>query len=106
MANLLLRPGVVEFIDVVALGKDYDLSLEEISVSPKSSLVGKTLAESPIRQELNVMIVAIYRENGEFIYNPKSSATLQAGDRLIAIGEAESLPKLNQLCLREPEKVR
>jgi voltage-gated potassium channel len=106
MANLLLRPGVVEFIDVVALGKDYDLSLEEVSVSPKSSLVGKTLAQSPIRQELNVMIVAIYRANDEFIYNPKSSATIQAGDRLIAIGEAEGLPKLNQLCMMEPEKVR
>jgi len=106
MANLLLRPGVVEFIDVVALGKNFDLSLEEIMVSSKSSLVGKTLAESPIRQELNVMIVAIYRKNGKFIYNPKSSATIQADDRLIAIGEAQSLPKLNQLCMMEPEKVR
>lgn len=105
MANLLLRPGVVEFIDVVALGKNIDLTLEEVIVSPHSTLIGKTLAESPLRKEMNIMIVAIFRKDGKFAYNPKSSETIQAGDRLIAIGEASNLPRLNQLCLGEIETV-
>lgn len=105
MANLLLRPGVVEFIDVVALGKSFDLTLEEVMVSPNSALIGKTLAESPLRKDLNIMIVAIFRKDGQFTYNPKSSATIQTGDRLIAIGEAVNLPKLNQLCLGEVKTV-
>lgn len=103
MANLLLRPGVVEFIDVVALGKGFDLTLEEIAVNSKSTLIGKTLAESPVRKDLNIIIVAIFRKDGKFIYNPQSSATIQDGDRLIAIGEASKLPRLNQLCLGEIE---
>lgn len=105
MANLLLRPGVVEFIDVIALGKGFDLTLEEIMVSPNSTLIGKTLAESPVRKDLNIMIVAIFRKDGKFIYNPQSSSTIQSGDRLIAIGEASKLPKLNQLCLGEVEVI-
>jgi voltage-gated potassium channel len=105
MANLLLRPGVVEFIDVVALGKSFDLTLEEVMVSPNSMLIGKTLAESPLRKDLNIMIVAIFRKDGQFTYNPKSSAIIQTGDRLIAIGEAVNLPKLNQLCLGEIKTV-
>jgi voltage-gated potassium channel len=105
MANLLLRPGVVEFIDVVALGKNFDLTLEELIVKSHSILIGKTLAESPVRQDLNIMIIAIFRKDGQFIYNPKSSTTIQAEDRLIAIGEAVNLPKLNQLCLGEAEVI-
>jgi len=105
MANLLIRPGVVEFIDVVALGKNFDLTLEEVIVSPHSALIGKTLAESPLRKDLNIMIVAIFRKDGQFIYNPKSSVTIQKGDRLIAIGEGSNLPKLNQLCLGEVKSI-
>jgi voltage-gated potassium channel len=99
MAQMLLRPGVVDFMDIVAREKEFDLNLEEIRVCPGSPLVNKTLAESPIRSELNIIIVAIFRESDEFIYNPGSSTEIKPGDRLIAIGEARNLARLNKLCL-------
>ena len=36
MVQLLLRPGVIDFIDVVARDKSFDISLEEISVKSGS----------------------------------------------------------------------
>ncbi|RMG63008.1 MAG: potassium channel protein [Calditrichaeota bacterium] len=98
MAQLLLRPAVVDFIDIVARGKSVDLNLEEIRISPQSGLVGQTLAESPLRSQLNIMVVAIFRQDGQFIYNPRSSTKLQAGDKLIVIGEAANLARLTELC--------
>ncbi len=98
MVQLLLRPGVIDFIEGVARNKDIDISLEEIQLYAGSSLIGKTLADSPVRKDLNIIIVAIFREDGKFIYNPTSSTEFQKGDKLIAIGEQKSLAKLTILC--------
>ncbi|NIV72589.1 MAG: potassium channel protein, partial [Calditrichae bacterium] len=67
-------------------------------VNSDSPLNNQSLGESAFRQNLNIIIVAIYRADGQFIYNPTSSATIQKGDRLIAIGQSEDLIKLTQLC--------
>lgn len=100
MVQLLLRPNVMDFIDVVARSdKGVDIGLEEINVLPDSMLNGKSLAESPIRKELNIMIIAIVKGDGNFIYNPKSSTIIEEGNKLIAIGENNSLARLTELCL-------
>ena len=101
MVQLLLRPRVIDFIDGVARNKDVDISLEEITVDPTSPLIGKSLADSPIRKDLNIIIVAIYRDDGKFIYNPKSSTTIEKEDKLIAVGEMKDLNKLTELCFKK-----
>ena len=101
MVQLLLRPGVIDFIDGVAKNKETTIQLEEISVCDGSALIGKTLMDSPIRRDLDIIVVAINREDGTFIYNPKSSAFIQRNDKLIAIGKAEMLTSLTKLCLAE-----
>ncbi len=100
MVQLLLRPGVMDFIDGVARNKNVDINLEEVYVQPDSGLCGKSLAQSPIRSELNIIIVALLKKSGEFIYNPKSTALIEAGDKLIAIGNNKDLNKLTELCLK------
>ncbi|HKI77342.1 MAG TPA: potassium channel protein [Ignavibacteriaceae bacterium] len=97
MAELLLRPGVIEFIDVVARERNVDLTMEELTVSNSSSLVGKTLSESPIRKDLNIIIVSINKIEGGFIYNPISSTKIEAGDKLIALGEKQNLSQLRKM---------
>lgn len=98
MAALLLRPGVTEFIDIVAREKNIDLNIEEVTINGKAVLTGKTLAESPLRKELNIIIVSIQKAGGKFIYNPTSSTKLEEGDKLIALGEESNLKKLQLLC--------
>ena len=100
MVQLLLRPNVMDFIDVVAHSeRGVDIGLEEINVHSGSKLNGATLAKSPIRKELNIMIIAIVKGDGNFLYNPKSSTVIEEGNKLIAIGENENLSKLTELCL-------
>ncbi len=101
IAQVLLRPGVVDFIDLVTRERGVDLNFEEIQVQPHSPLIGKTLRDTPLRKELNIIVIAIFRKDGTFIYNPTSSTQVQEGDRLIAIGSAKSLQHLNNLCLVE-----
>jgi voltage-gated potassium channel len=98
MAEIVLRPGVLDFIDVVAGKKKVDLRMEEITVKTGSSMDKKTLAELPLRRDLNIIIVAIQNEQkGIFIYNPQSDTVVDVGNKLIAIGERSSLDKLRDL---------
>ncbi len=98
MASLLLRPAVIDFIDVVARENNVDLNIEEFLVNEKSPLVNKTLAESPIRKDLNVIIVSIQKPDGKFIYNPGSSTKIGTGDKLVALGEEINLKNLKNMC--------
>lgn len=101
MAQVLLRPGVVDFIDVIARDRQIDLKIEEMEVHSSSPLVGKTLAESPIRNTYNCIIVAIMSANQQFHYNPQSNAKIRAGDKLIVLGEEKNIQALASIAAGE-----
>lgn len=101
MVQLLLRPGVTDFIEDIVRMRGVSISLEQIIVSANSKLVGLTLSESPIRRELNIIIITVIKSNGKFVYNPQSNTVIEAEDKLIAIGQVENLNKLNKLCYVE-----
>ncbi len=94
MVQLLLRPGVMDFIDVVARQKTSSIHLEEIELLENSKLVGKKLSETNIRRDLNIIVVGITRKDGNLIYNPKSDTVFELGDKLIVIGDYDNLETL------------
>ncbi len=99
MAQVLLRPGLVDFIEIIARDRPLDLNVEEITVTRGSKIVNTTLAQSPIRKELNVIIIAIFRQDGQVIYNPQSNTVIKENDRLIVIGEEKNIKELTKLAL-------
>ena len=97
MAQALLRPTVTQFIDFAVHQMDVALGMEEIPVRPNSSLADVTLVDSGIRKELDLIIVAIKKADGEMLFNPASHARIEIGDTLIALGHKSSLIKLERL---------
>jgi len=100
MVSLLLKPGVIDFIDLVKREKNIDLKMEEVIVGTESELIGTEIGAS-ISKPLDVIVVAIIRPGNQFIYNPSEETTIERRDRIIAIGKTDKLTKLNQLCARE-----
>jgi voltage-gated potassium channel len=96
MAMALTKPAVGDFLDSVT-ANDLELGFEQLEVDPLSSLVNRKLSESVIRSELNIVIVSIRRNSGELIFNPGGETKIEGGDMLIAIGNEESLGRLNAL---------
>jgi voltage-gated potassium channel len=96
MAVALTKPAVSEFMDSIT-ANELGLGFEQVEVDASSSLVGQELRDTPIRSELDVVVVSIRRQAGEMIFNPSGSVQIRGGDILIAIGHAESLMKLNTL---------
>jgi voltage-gated potassium channel len=96
MAVSLTKPAVSEFFDSIT-GSEIGLGFEQVQVESGSPLVGQELRETPIRAELDIVIISIRRANGETLFNPAGTTTIESGDILIAIGQAEALTRLNEM---------
>ncbi len=97
LAHAVLRPAVVDFIELATRQEHVDLQLEETQISGASPLAGSCLRASGIRSELKVIIVAVKKPTGHMIFNPDPEAALEAGDVLVAIGSREQLDQLQAL---------
>ena len=93
MAQAILRPAVVDFIDIATGPENIDLQMEEIPVAPESRLVGKDLIQSGIRKELGLIIIGI-KHADKMMFNPAANTIIEAGDILIALGEYPDIQKL------------
>ena len=87
MAQSLVRPTVIDFIDLTVHEGELGLRLEELQVSGTATFVNKTLMDSGIRSEHDLIVVAIKRLKGEMLFNPSSSTEILAGDILVVLGE-------------------
>jgi voltage-gated potassium channel len=106
MAMALTKPAVGDFLDSIT-ANHLELGFEQLEVDAVSTLVGRKLSETVIRSELNIVVVSIRRNDGNIIFNPSGEAKIEAGDMLIAIGNAESLRRLNDLARgRATQKTR
>ncbi len=97
VAQAVLRPTVVDFIDLATRTEHFDLQIEETRVAATSSLVGRTLRESQVRERFGIMIVAIKKPSGHMVYNPPGEGRLEADDILIALGPRQQLDELDRL---------
>jgi voltage-gated potassium channel len=97
MANLMLRPQVTAFVDVVTSATGTDLRFEEIEVREASGQGGRTIRELDIRNQTGALIVALRKRDGSFDTTPTPEALVEVGDVLIAAGTDEELRALEQL---------
>jgi voltage-gated potassium channel len=94
MAQLALRPAVVEFVQLATSSEFMDLSMEQVEVRTDGPLVGQTIVGANLRQGFGVIVVGIRRASGRMEFNPASDARMEAGDSLVLLGTTEQLGKL------------
>ena len=106
MVSEMIRPQVVEFLDLMLRDKDKNLRIEEVMVPKGSPLVGKPIFEAQIRKNTNLLVVAVREppeepsQPGRFVYNPGPETRIVANMALIVLGETESVHKLRSSILR------
>jgi voltage-gated potassium channel len=101
VAHAVLRPNVVDFIELATATEHLDLQIEETTIQPHSPLTGKTLRASRLRDELGLIVVAVKKPQGHMIYTPPGEHVIEAGDTLIALGRRPQLDKLDELAARQ-----
>ena len=97
MAHAILRPTVIEFLEMAFADESVDVEVEELAVKPNSPVVRRTLYESEIRQKFDVMIISIKKEAGNMVFNPDAGTILEGNDTLVVVGRAANIKRLERI---------
>jgi voltage-gated potassium channel len=95
MAASILRPSVVDFLELSMPGHHPGIALEEARIASRCRLEGRTIGE--IEAEwARLRVVALERDGEAVRIAPEPATLLAAGDLLVVIGEREALIRLAQ----------
>ena len=97
VAQAILRPSVLDFIEVATRTEHIELQLEEVVVAPGARLAGRALGACALRTKHNVIVVAIEKRGRPTVFNPPDDAVLDAGDTLVMLGHRERLDEVEVL---------
>ncbi len=81
MAAFVLRPHVAEFVDVMTRERNLAFRLEELPISPGSSIAQQTLRDAHIRDRTGALVLALRRADGTFLTNPPTRDPARAEAR-------------------------
>jgi len=97
MAQAILRPSVVDFIELATASEHLALQIEEIRIAANSVLAGKNLINSGIRQSMGIIIVGIKESDGKMTFNPPPEKNIEPNSVLIILGERPAISKLEKI---------
>jgi voltage-gated potassium channel len=91
IAELAIRPRVADFIDLALSHGQLAFSIEEVEVAAGGPLEGRTIGS--LRDD-GIFALAVVRGDSDYVPNPPTDRTLEAGDSLIVSGTSEVLREL------------
>ncbi len=97
LAQSLLRPHVVQFLDFTTNDIDKDIAIEQVRVAESSETVSKTIREMQLGHALGVIVLAIRHRDGQMVFNPAADTAVHGGDFLIVMGRQQNLRSLEEL---------
>ncbi len=97
MAHAILRPTVIKFLETAFNDESTEFQFEEIRVRQGAKLANVSLVDSGIRQEMNLIVIAIQDKNGKMRFNPTADKKFVIGDTIVVMGSAKSINQLENL---------
>jgi voltage-gated potassium channel len=89
MAADMIRPHATDFLESMFRGKEHPLRVEEVLVPEDSPFLGKNIEELELTSMGNLLLLAIRRSEGDWVYNPALDLTLEKDMRLIVLATPE-----------------
>lgn len=96
LATALGRPSVLRFLDAMSTDAVDPHHIDEVMLHEASPVVGRTLANSGIREK-SALVLAIRAADGVYTYNPPTDTVLCPGQTLILLVRVEDHPDLLDL---------
>ncbi len=100
MAQLVLEPDVVEFIDYILLQDKDQVNLEELSVASMDKIfVKKTIRELNVRNVSGANIIGLKSKDKQYVLNPSPDYLLDNASHIFALGTPEQINLLSNLLI-------
>jgi voltage-gated potassium channel len=97
MAQALIRPAVMDFLELATQSEHLDLQMEELTVEQGSRFDGRTPCDCGLAEDPGLVLIAVKRTSGHLEFNPGPKVLLAEGDKLIVLGQPESLKRLESV---------
>jgi len=92
MVSEMVRPSVVNFLDIMLRAKDKTIRVEELSVSQSSPFIGKDLSATGLPEMEGVSVVALRdKAHDTYVFNPPRKTPLTAEHVLIVMGDTDRI---------------
>ncbi len=92
MAQLVVKPDVVEFIDMLTGQSSVETHIEEISCKAlPESYIGKTIMDLNVRKKWGANIIGFKTEEGGYVFNPSPETKIQKGSKLFVLGTRDEI---------------
>ncbi|HZP39974.1 MAG TPA: potassium channel protein [Candidatus Binatia bacterium] len=95
IASSIVRPSVVDFLEISTPGKGEHVDLEEVRLEEGGAVAGRTVSEVESANP-RMRVVALKREGESIRLIPDADTKLAAGDYLVVIGDRAALDRLAQ----------
>jgi len=100
MAELVMEPDVVEFLDYILLQDKEQTNLEEISVTHiNKSFIKKTIREFNVRNVSGSNIIGLKTVKGEYVLNPNADYSLENASHIFVLGNPQQINRLKELII-------
>ena len=100
IAQGLLRPTLVDFLDLIIRRQELSLLMEEVVVPKGARISGGSLAQGRIRQQANIIVVAVKKPGQDIIFNPSPETEIQVGDTLLVLGDGVSQKNFHNIFIQ------
>ncbi len=97
MANLMTKPQVTAFVNVLTSAQEPNLSFEELEVRSTCDAVGLTIGELEVARRTGAYIVAVRKPAGGLELRPSKETVLEQGDVIVGIGSPDEIRRLEEL---------
>ncbi len=99
IAQGLIRPTLVDFMDLIIRRKELALYMEELVIKKDSKIVNRNLTECDIRRTANVIVVAVKKPGEELVFNPSPDTKMETGDILLVLGDKNAVDQFENIYL-------
>jgi voltage-gated potassium channel len=90
LASEILRPHAVSFLDLMLKEHTRTVRIEEVQVE-SPSWVGKQLQQLHLKQNYNLLLLAVKNQDSTYVANPPQEVVVQQGTVLIVMGEMDDV---------------
>jgi voltage-gated potassium channel len=97
MADLVIKPQVAAFVNMVTASRASGLSFEQIEIPQGWAESGHAIRDLHVRRRTGASIIALQKTTGEFDTRPDGNTVLEAGDVIVGVGTADEIAALERM---------
>ncbi|OYP35949.1 hypothetical protein CGZ80_09280 [Rhodopirellula sp. MGV] len=96
LSRLVTRPTAAQFFSSLTQPEFQDLMLDELAIPESSKLADRSIAEMRVRDQHQLLVVAVKSKSEALDFNPPGDRTFRAGETVLVMGKQKDVNAFRQ----------